>query len=145
MPREELQRRYRAAIKSLTLDDIVDSVSIPLYENSLESISRDFPGTPVFAVIQPLAHSDEDYTRMITAVPIKVHDQDHYDAIKFLNLQQTWNEHDYFPGSLIDMVHLSNEGHRLVTAYLSDYLFPFVQNRCVELTAARATSPPHAN
>jgi len=54
MPREELQRRYRAAIKSLTTDEIVDSVSIPLYENSLESISRDFPGTPVFAAFQPL-------------------------------------------------------------------------------------------
>jgi hypothetical protein len=145
MPRDEVQRRYEAAIKSLSNAEIVDSISIPLYEHSLESISRDFPGTPVFAVIQPLAHSDEDYTRMMTAVPIKVHDQDHYDAIKFLNLQQTWHEHDYFPGSLVDTVHLSNEGHRLVTAYLSDYLFPFVQNRCVELTAARAASPPHAN
>jgi hypothetical protein len=50
MPREELQRRYQAAIKSLTIDEIVDSVSIPLYENSLESISRDFPGTPVFEI-----------------------------------------------------------------------------------------------
>ena len=36
MPREELQRRYKAALKTLTLDDIVDSVSIPLYEHSLE-------------------------------------------------------------------------------------------------------------
>ncbi len=36
MPRKELQRRYRAALKSLTTDEIIDSVSIPLYENSLE-------------------------------------------------------------------------------------------------------------
>ena len=64
MPREELQRRYKAALKSLTLDDIVDSVSIPLYEHSLELISRDFPGTPIFAVFQPLWHSQEEYTRM---------------------------------------------------------------------------------
>ena len=54
MRREELQRRYKAAIKSLTMGDIVDSVSIPLYEHSLESISRDFPDTPIFAVFQPL-------------------------------------------------------------------------------------------
>jgi hypothetical protein len=145
MPRDEVQRRYEAAIKSLTNAEIVDSISIPLYEHSLESISRDFPGTPVFAVIQPLALADQDYTRMMTAVPLKVHDQDHFDTVKFLNLQQTWQEHDYFPGSLVDTVHLSNEGHKLVTAYLSDYLFPFVQNRCVELTAAKAVPPPRAN
>jgi lysophospholipase L1-like esterase len=145
MPREELQRRYQAAIKSLTQDDIIDSVSIPLYEKSLESISRDFPGTPVFAVFQPLHRSLEFYTRMTNVIPSKVNDQDHYADIKFLDLQRVWEEHGYFPGSLVDTVHLSNDGHKLVTAYLSDYLFPFVQNRCVELTAAKAVPPPHAN
>jgi lysophospholipase L1-like esterase len=147
MPREELQRRYQAVIKSLTLEDIIDSVSIPLYENSLASISRDFPGTPIFAMFQPLQQpqSSEVYTRMTNVIPSKVNDQDHYADIKFLNLQRVWEEHGYFPGSLVDSVHLSNDGHKLVTAYLGAYLFPYVQHRCAELTAAKAVSPPRAH
>ncbi len=90
MPRKELQRRYQAALKALTTDEIVDSVSIPLYENSLESISRDFPGTAIFAVFQPFwhGHPQEEYTRMTTVIPRKVNDEDHYADIKFLNLQR---------------------------------------------------------
>src|SRR5580704_6207675 len=145
MPREELQRRYQAAIKSMTTDQIVDSVSIPLYENSLESISRDFPGTPVFAVFQPLYQSPDVYTRMTTVVPGRVNDQDHYADIKFLNLQRVWEEHNYFPGSLVDSAHLSNDGHKLVTTYLSDWLVPFVQDRCAHIIAAKAAAPQHAN
>jgi hypothetical protein len=140
MPREELQRRYKAALKSLTMDDIVDSVSIPLYEHSLESISRDFPGTPIFAVFQPLWHSQEEYTRMTNVIPIKV-SEDHYDDVKFLNLQRVWEEHNFFPGSLVDSAHLSNNGHVLVTKYLSDWLFPFAQDRCAQLIAAKAANP----
>ena len=75
---------------------------------------------------------------MTNVIPSKVNDQDHYADIKFLNLQRVWEEHDFFPGSFVDSVHLSNDGHKLVTTYLSDYLLPFVQNRCVELTAAKA-------
>jgi hypothetical protein len=140
MPREELQRRYKAALKSLTMDDIVDSVSILLYEHSLESISRDFPGTPIFAVFQPLWHSQEEYTRMTNVIPIKV-SEDHYDDVKFLNLQRVWEEHNFFPGSLVDSAHLSNNGHVLVTKYLSDWLFPFAQDRCAQLIAAKAANP----
>jgi hypothetical protein len=140
MPREELQRRYKAALKSLTMDDIVDSVSIPLYEHSPESISRDFPGTPIFAVFQPLWHSQEEYTRMTNVIPIKV-SEDHYDDVKFLNLQRVWEEHNFFPGSLVDSAHLSNNGHVLVTKYLSDWLFPFAQDRCAQLIAAKAANP----
>jgi hypothetical protein len=145
MLREELKRRYKAALNSLTLDGIVDSVSIPLYKNSLESISRNFPGTPIFAMFQPLWHTQEEYTRMTNVIPSKVTDQDHHADIKFLNLQRVWEEHDFFPGSPVDSVHLSNDGHKLVTAYLGAYLFPFVQHRCAELTAAKAAAPPRAN
>jgi hypothetical protein len=145
MPREELHRRYRAALKSLTLDDIVDSVSIPLYEHSLESISRDFPGTPVFAVFQPIWHSQEEYTRMTNVIPRKVNDEDHYADVSFLNLYRIWEEHDFFPGSLVDSVHLSNNGQILVTTYLTDWLFPFAQDRCARLTAANAVPSRHAN
>jgi hypothetical protein len=140
MPREELQRRYMAVLQSLTLDDIVDSVSIPLYVHSLESISRDFPGTPVFAVLQPMRSQDR-YKRMTDVIPTKVNDQDHYDDVRFLNLQRAWEEHEFFPGSLVDSVHLSNNGHVLVTTYLSDWLFPFTQDRCARLTAAKAAPP----
>jgi lysophospholipase L1-like esterase len=140
MPRKELQRRYQAALQSLTLDDTVDGVSIPLYVHSLESISRDFPGTPVFAVFQPL-RAQEGYTRMTDVIPTQVNDRDHYDDIRFLNLQRAWAEHDFFPGSLVDAVHLSNDGHALVAAYLSDWLLPFTQDRCARLMAAKAASP----
>jgi hypothetical protein len=148
MPREELQGGYRAAVKSLTLRDIVDNVSIPLYEHSLESISRDFPDKPIFAVFQPFRPYRpwlEDYARMTTVIPQKINDEDHYDKVKFLNLQKIWQEHDFFPGSMVDPVHLSNDGHVLVTAYLSDWLFPFVQDRCAQLVAAKAAAARHAN
>jgi hypothetical protein len=147
MPRKELQRRYQAALKSLTTDEIVDTVSIPLYENSLESISRDFPGTPIFAVFQPFwhGHPQEEYTRMTTVIPTKVNDQDHYADIKFLNLQRVWEEHGYFPGSLVDGAHLSNDGHKLVTTYLSDLLLPFVQDRCAALASMKAVPSQHVN
>jgi hypothetical protein len=148
MPREELQRRFRTEVKSLTIRDIVDSVSIPLYEHSLESISRDFPDTPIFAVFQPFRPYRpwlEDYARMTTVIPQKINDEDHYGNVKFLNLQKVWQEHDFFPGSLVDPVHLSNNGHMLVTTYLSDWLFPFVQDRCARLMAAKAAPAEHAN
>jgi hypothetical protein len=148
MPRDEMQQRYRAAAKSLTLRDIVDGVSIPLYEHSLESISRDFPDTPIFAVFQPLQPRRpwlEDYARMAAAIPQKINDEDHYGNVKFLDLQKIWQEHDFFPGSLVDTVHLSNNGHMLVTTYLSDWLLPFAQNRCAQLVAAKAAPLQHAN
>jgi hypothetical protein len=148
MPREELQQRFRTEVKSLTIRDIVDSVSIPLYEHSLESISRDFPDTPIFAVFQPFRPYRpwlEDYARMTTVIPQKINDEDHYGNVKFLNLQKIWQEHDFFPGSLVDPVHLSNNGHMLVTTYLSDWLLPFVQDRCARLIAAKAAPAEHAN
>ena len=145
MRREEVQRRYEAEIKSLTLGDMVDGVSIPLYEHSLQSISRDFSDTPIFAVFQPLQTWQDEYARMTTAIPRKVNDEDHYDNVKFLNLQKVWQQHDFFPRSLVDAIHLSNDGHKLVAAYLSDYLLPFVQHRCAELIAAKAAPSPHAN
>ena len=148
MPREELQQRYKAAMKSLTIRDIVDSVSIPLYEHSLELISRDFPDTPIFAVFQPFRPYRpwlEDYARMTTAIQRKINDEDHNDKVKFLNLQTVWQEHDFFPGSLVDPVHFSNDGHKRVTTYLSDWLFPFVQDRCAQILAAKAAPAQHAN
>jgi lysophospholipase L1-like esterase len=148
MPRQEVQARFRTEVKSLTIRDIVDSVSIPLYEHSLESISRDFPATPIYAVFQPLRPYRpwlEDYARMTAAIPRKINDEDHNGNVKFLNLQKIWQEHDFFPGSLVDAVHFSNDGHRLVTTYLSDWLFPFVQDRCAQLTAAKAAPAEHAN
>jgi len=143
IPREEMQRRYQVALKSLTLDDIVDGVSIPLYEHAIESISRDFPHTPIFAVFQPYKTWQEEYVRLTTAVPPKINGEDHYDNIKFLDLQKVWQEHDFFPGSLVDEVHLSNNGHLLVTTYLSNWLLPFAQDRCVQLNAMKAAPPQH--
>jgi hypothetical protein len=144
MPREEMQRRYQAALKSLTLDDIIDSVSIPLYVHSLESISRDFPKTPIFAVFQPLHQSwQEQYAHMRNVIPPKINGEDHYDDVKFLDLQRVWAEHDFFPGSFVDNVHLSNMGHSLVTTYLSDWLLPFAQDRCTQRDAKKAAAPQH--
>ena len=145
MPRKEAQRRFQAAMKSLTLDDIVDSVSIPLYENSIESISRDFPNTPIFVVFQPMQYFQEPYAHLTTVIPQKVNIVDRYENIKFLNLQKVWQEQEFFPGSLVDGIHLSNNGHTLVSTYLSEWLFPFANDRCAQLIAARAAPPQHAN
>lgn len=140
MPAAETLRRYQAAAGPMTTADIVRSVSIPLYEYAIESISRDFPDTPVFAVFQPLHGDLEDgYALMRAAVPEKVRDQDHYGNVKFVDLQRVWEQNDFFSGSFADrFVHLSNSGHVLVAKYLSDSLFPFVQGRCEELAAANA-------
>ena len=145
MPRKEAQRRFQAAMKSLTLDDIIDSVSIPLYENSIESISRDFPNTPIFVVFQPMQYFQEPYAHLTTVIPQKVNIVDRYENIKFLNLQKVWQEQEFFPGSLVDGIHLSNNGHTLVSTYLSEWLFPFANDRCAQLIAARAAPPQHAN
>jgi len=141
LSQEELQRRYQVATASLTLGDVIDRVSIPLYEHSLESISRDFPDTTLFAVFQPLHNSWLDvYAHMRTVIPEKVRDKDHYDNVQFFDLQRVWEQNEFFPGSLVDSVHLSNKGHIRVAKYLSDDLFPFVHDRCDQLAAAK--SPP---
>jgi lysophospholipase L1-like esterase len=145
MPREEAQRRFQAAKKSLTLEDIVDSISIPLYEDSIESISRDFPHTPIFVVFQPMQSFQEPYAHLTTVIPQKVNDVDRYENIKFLNLQKVWQEHDFFPGSLFDGIHLSNDGHTLISTYLSEWLFPFANDRCAQLIAAKTAPPPQGN
>ena len=49
-----------------------------------------------------------------------------------------WQKNDFFPGSLVDPVHLSNSGHVLVAKYLSGALFLFVKDRCTEITAANS-------
>jgi hypothetical protein len=40
---------------------------------------------------------------------------------------------------------LSNNGHLLVTTFLSDWLLPFAQDRCAQLMAAKAALPPRSN
>jgi hypothetical protein len=142
MPNADARRRYEAATNGLTNAEIVESVSIPLYVHSLESISRDFAGIPIFAVFQPVGGVSEEYARMTAAIPRQVNDKDHYDDVKFFDLRRVWQEHGFFPGSLVDGLHLSNDGHVLVTNYLSDYLFPFVQDRCTRLTAGRLDHDP---
>ena len=83
---------------------------------------------------------------MTTVIPRKVNDEDHYDNVKFLNLQKVWQEHDFFPGSLVDAVHLSNDGHKLVTTYLSAIgLCPAAQDRCAQLIGRQGRAPPRAN
>jgi hypothetical protein len=99
----------------------------------------------VFQPFRPYRPWLEDYARMTTVIPRKINDEDHNDKVKFLNLQTVWQEHDFFPGSLVDPVHFSNDGHKLVTTYLSDWLFPFVQDRCAQLLAAKAAPAQHAN
>jgi hypothetical protein len=82
---------------------------------------------------------------MRNVIPPKINDEDHYDDVKFLDLQRVWAEHDFFPGSFVDNVHLSNKGHSLVTTYLSDWLLPFVQDRCAQRDAKKAAAPQRAN
>ncbi len=144
MPRDELQRRYKAAIATLSVDDIIDSVSIPLYVHSLELISRDFPRIPIFAVFQPMEHPlEQNYARMTRVIPQKVNDEDLYKKIQFFNYQHVWERNNLGPGSFVDGIHLSNKGHELVAEYLSEDLLPFVKNRCSTLLSSKADAPPH--
>lgn len=98
--------------------------------HSLETISRDFPDIPVFAVFQPPDKARSIYTRMLANVPRIIGESGHYKDIQFFDLEKIWQEHNDFPGSLVDPVHLSNEGHSIVANYLSEYLYPIVRERC---------------
>jgi len=140
MPAAETLRRYQAAAGPMTTADIVRSVSIPLYEHAIESISRDFPDTPVFAVFQPLHGDLEDgYAPHEGGRPGESSGPRSLWQRQICRSSTGVGAKRFFLGSFADrFVHLSNSGHVLVAKYLSDSLFPFVRGRCEELAAANA-------
>jgi hypothetical protein len=131
--KEEQGEIYRKITSSMTVTDTVEKISIPMYVHSLESMSRDFPEIPVFAVFQPLRSMREDYRLLKNRVVQAVSSRASSEHIKFYDLSAEWEKKGFYPGSLVDPVHLSNPGHVLVTDYLSQYLLPFVSDRCTQL------------
>lgn len=131
--RNTVNQRYVKVASELTMDNLDTKISTPLYVHSLESIARDFPNIPVWAVFQPLASTPDIYSRIITDVP-KIVGKDGYKNITFYNMHKIWQDHEYYSGSLVDSVHLSNEGHTLVANYLGDYLYPYIKTRCDSTT-----------
>jgi lysophospholipase L1-like esterase len=131
--KEEQRETYQKLTNSMTIIDVVEKISIPMYVHSLESISRDFPNIPVFAVFQPLWSMPEEYRLLKDRVVQAVSSRANPEHIKFYDLSAEWEKQSFYPGSLIDPVHLSNPGHVLVTDYLSQYLLPFVSDRCARL------------
>jgi hypothetical protein len=89
----------------------------------LESISRDFPTIPIFAVFQPLK----------SAVSKIVSEGELAKRIHFIDMADDWQKKNFYPGSLVDPVHLSNIGHALTADYLTRYLLPFAKERCSTL------------
>jgi hypothetical protein len=126
--REE-QKRLFEKTKPATLADVVKSIGVPLYIHSLESMARDFPDIPVFAVFQPLGARSAEYDFLRTEVSART------KGVTFYDMQAEWARKDFYPGSFVnsDSLHLSNVGHRLVADYLASYLLPFVQERCRHL------------
>ena len=131
---ERLKRSQK--IKSeITMDNLDKKISTPLYVHSLESMARDYPGIPVFAVFQPMAATPAIYNRLIADVTATVQ-KDGYKNVQFYNLQKVWRDNNYYPGSFItsDGVHLTNEGHTIAANALGEELYPFVKSRCTQLS-----------
>jgi hypothetical protein len=134
--RAEWRAAYEKMPPDATLAETVEKISIPLYVHSLESISRDFPSIPIFAVFQPLATMPTEYRALKAAVAKKVAGGESSEKIHFIDLSDEWQNNSFYPGSLVDSVHLSNAGHALVADYLTRYLLPFVKERCSTLKPA---------
>jgi hypothetical protein len=126
--------RYQKVPDSAPLAEVVEKISIPMYVHSLDSMARDFPGIPIFAVFQPLRGVADVYNRMITEIPKRVTSK----QIHFLDLAHDWERNNLYPGSFVDPVHLSNEGHKIVADRLAAFLEPWVKDRC----SAQASTPP---
>jgi hypothetical protein len=124
LPRAEAQRHYQEQItaKHNTLYETV----IPLYVHSLQSMKRDFMGIPLVIAFQPLNVPDHHYEIMVKRVTEELTGYMN-DKTYIFDLYANWKENNFYPGSLIDSVHLSNEGHELVTEKLKKLLYPIVR------------------
>jgi hypothetical protein len=52
------------------------------------------------------------------------------DWQNFIDMADDWQKKNFYPGSLVDPMHLSIIGHTLTADYLAGYLLPFVKARC---------------
>jgi len=139
----ELHRRYSEIVTKAERTETIKRISTPVYIHALESISRDFPGTPVFSVFQPSWGTPLGIHEMFDEITGTL-ERDHYTNVKFYNLFDIWEKNDWFldkvvdgvklENSFVDQVHLSNRGHRLATDYLAQYLLPFARERCTQLS-----------
>src|SRR5260370_21830532 len=105
----EYKARWQAAHQKVPdnapQSEVVEKISIPMYVHSLESMARDFPGIPIFAVFQPLRGIPDTYNTMIAEIPKRISGT----QIRFLDLAHDWESNNLYPGSFVDAVHLSNE------------------------------------
>ena len=134
----ERSKRFSKLTSEITMDNLAQKISTPLYVHSLESMARDFPDIPLFAVFQPLASTPDVYSQLIAGTSAKIQ-EDGYKNIHSYNLHKFWQDNNYYPGSFLpnDSVHLTNEGQALVAKYLGDELYPFVKQRCAQITSAK--------
>jgi len=135
---KERERRYREMVEPMPREEIMKIITTPVYAHSLESISRDFPDIPLFAVFQPSEGTPGGIHEMFDSIQHTVVDEHRYTNVRFFNLFDIWEKNNWFPGSFVDGVHLSNDGHERVTGYLSEYLDPFVRERCAQVTDAQS-------
>ena len=87
--------------------------------HALLSILRDFSSLPLLLVTQPLVDADDSYGVMQAHVIELLRSSSLSPRIRYINSHAYWKANAYFPGSLPDTVHLSNEGHELMAEYLT--------------------------
>ena len=122
----EMQMRYQTLIS--TKHNTLNDVAIPLYLRGLQSIKRDFSGIPMVIAFQPiLSKNDRHYDPMIKAVTEGMTNYLNSDN-HIVSLQRIWELNDFYNKALVDSVHLSNEGHTIVSRQLSDFIFPIVKD-----------------
>ena len=120
----EWERKHEAFPVGTPSAEILEKLAIPMYVHALESIARDFPGVLVIAVFQPLASMPAEYRKMIREVESTT------KGVTFFDLASVWERNNFYRGSLVDSVHLSNMGHQLVADYLAAFLRPKVEQHC---------------
>jgi len=106
----------------------VELAAARFQSHALLSMLRDFPGLPLLFVTQPLMDADSSYDVMQAHVIELLRSSTLSPRISHINSHAYWKANAYFPGSLPDTVHLSNEGHELMAEYLTEPVIQMVIN-----------------
>jgi len=88
--------------------------------HALLSILRDFPDAPLLLVTQPYQGADASYDEAQLKVVEILMSSTMSHRVSYLNSHALWKANDYFPGSLVDAVHLSNAGQERIAEYLAE-------------------------
>ena len=114
--------RYRQLVSKF---DVRTEVINPWYIHAIESMRRDFAHIPFVLALQPLHQINEEYDLLRNEMQA-VFDNRKKEDIYYIDVHDYWEENEYFKGSLVDSVHLSDKGHILASKFLSGHLTPII-------------------